>query len=113
MRESVSVASFAAVLLFAISFSSFLCDYVSLNALPDPSTTTDRAPARWVEPITGGALFHSTMSRGGSRAVSIQRSHGGPPAVGGRSKSSGSQYAFKIKYRERPCSCRSASNARL
>ena len=52
--------------------------------------TTDRGPARYVSPATGGAVCHSTMSCGDGSDVSIHRRHG-PARAGGNSNSSGSQ----------------------
>ena len=47
--------------------------------------TTDRASTRYLWSEIAGAVCHSTMSRGGSRPVSIQQRHGCPPrSSGGR-----------------------------
>jgi hypothetical protein len=67
--------------------------------IPSParSTTTDRAPARYVVPRTGTSAFHPQISCGGSSAVSIHRHQFSLPSLNiGSSKSRGSQYAFRM-----------------
>ena len=51
--------------------------------------------------VIGGADCHSTMSSGDGRNVSIHRRHS-RVAVGGSSKSSGSQYTFRIRWNTSP-----------
>src|SRR4029450_7582621 len=61
--------------------------------------TTERASALYVRPETEVALPPGTMSLGDSRLVSIQRCQGfSLPFVAGNSNSSGSQYAFTIRW---------------
>ena len=68
-----------------------------LRPSPAMSTTTDRAPARYVVPKTGCSAFHSQISCGGSSAVSIHRHQFPLPSRNtGSSKSRGSQYALKM-----------------
>ena len=53
-------------------------------------------------PGTAGAICHGTMSCGESSAVSIQRRHGRPSSRSGSSNSSGSQYAFRMRWKREP-----------
>jgi hypothetical protein len=62
--------------------------------------TTDRGPDRYVLPEMGGADLQSVMSSGEGSDVSIHRVHPPEGAIGS-SNSSGSQYAFKIKWKTR------------
>ena len=60
----------------------------------------------------GGADRHSVISCGESSAVSIQRRHApARPCVGGRSNSSGSQYALRIRCRNNASFFSSVENA--